>query len=319
MKFLKRSRFALIALLLLLCTLFSACNPATDPVAGTTPEGTTPAVIITTPESTTPSDSTGEGPASDAFDYNALPEYSGQLFVEVNNNTPYFGDEDYTTDSYEFYPDLDSLGRCGTVMACIGRDLMPTTGRGEIGHIHPSGWVQAYPNGTALYNRSHLIAHQLTGEDDNEKNLITGTAYFNQGGMTRFENMVADYIKETNNHVLYRVTPVFVGNELVARGVLMEAWSVEDDGDGICFNVFVYNVQPGVIIDYATGKSEILDAPDPGAGEAMDYIINKRNNKFHYPHCTGVAQMSEANKQPITATREEMIENGYSPCGTCKP
>ena len=219
---------------------------------------------------------------------------------------------------------MDRLGRCGIAMACVGRDLMPTGTRGDISDVKPTGWIQAYydvVNGGYLYNRSHLIGWQLTGEDDNKQNLITGTRSFNQLGMLPFENMVADYIKETNNHVLYRVTPVFVGNELVARGVLMEAWSVEDDGDGICFNVFVYNVQPGVIIDYATGASRLEkeDTTTPEEKPTCDYIANKNTKKFHYPTCSSVAKMSDKNKEYHTATREEMIEKGYSPCGTCKP
>ena len=219
---------------------------------------------------------------------------------------------------------MDSLGRCGIAMACVGRDIMPTGSRGDISGVKPTGWVQAsydVVNGGYLYNRSHLIGWQLTGEDDNEKNLITGTRSFNQLGMLPFENMVADYIKETGNHVLYRVTPVFVGNELVARGVLMEAWSVEDNGDGICFNVFVYNVQPGVIIDYATGVSRLENETpsNPDENPECNYIANENSKKFHEPDCRHVADMSEKNKGYYTATREEMIAMGYTPCGTCAP
>ena len=160
--------------------------------------------------------------------------------------------------SYEFYSDLDELGRCGVTEACIGRDLMPTEDRGAIGQVKPSGWQLAKydcVDGKYLYNRCHLIGYQLTAENANKQNLITGTRYLNVIGMLPFENMVADYVHETNNHVLYRVTPIFDGSDLVARGVLMEAWSVEDEGDGVCFNVYCYNVQPGVEIDYATGDN----------------------------------------------------------------
>ena len=164
--------------------------------------------------------------------------------------------------SFEEYSDLDELGRCGAAYANIGQDLMPTQKRGDISRVKPTGWRSVkydIVDGKHLYNRCHLIGYQLTAENANEKNLITGTRYMNVDGMLPFENMVADYIKETDNHVLYRVTPIFDGNDLVAQGVQMEACSVEDDGEGICFNVFVYNVQPGIEIDYATGESWLAD------------------------------------------------------------
>ena len=194
-----------------------------------------------------------------------------EAYIEVNGNIPYFTDADKTTTAYENYAPLDSLGRCGVVMACIGRELMPKADeeRGSISSVTPSGWEQAkydtaLVDGGYLYNRAHLIGWQLSAENDNEKNLITGTRYFNAGnseeqGMLLFENMVADYIKETGNHVLYRVTPVYEGNNLLAGGILMEAYSVEDNGEGICFNVYFYNVQPGIEIDYATGESRIAN------------------------------------------------------------
>ena len=193
------------------------------------------------------------------FDLTNIPNFSDTPYVEVNGNVPYFTQDDMTTDSYETYSPLDALGRCGVVMSCIGQDLMPTEERGSIGQVKPSGWQTAkydFVNGKYLYNRCHLIGFQLTGENANTCNLITGTRYMNVEGMLPFENMVADYIKETNNHVLYRVTPIFQDDELVARGVLIEAKSVEDDGDGILFCVYVYNNQPGVEIDYLTGLSK---------------------------------------------------------------
>ena len=195
------------------------------------------------------------------FDFSKIPEYSGSIFCTVNGNVPFFTEEDLVTASYETYGNLDSLGRCTTAMACVGLDIMPTEPRGDIGSVYPTGWVQrsySVVKGGYLYNRCHLIGFQLTGENANVKNLITGTRDFNNDGMLPFENMIADYIKETGNHVLYRVTPVFEGDDLLARGVLLEAYSVEDNGDavdGICFNVYAYNVQPGVIIDYATGET----------------------------------------------------------------
>jgi len=193
-----------------------------------------------------------------AASLDTLPEYSGNPYIVVNDNTPFFTEADKTTASFEQYGELDSLGRCTTAYANVGKDLMPTEKRGSIGSVKPTGWQTAkYDNvdGKYLYNRCHLIGYQLTAENANKKNLITGTRYLNVNGMLPFENMVADYIKETNNHVLYRVTPVFIGDNLVASGVLMEAESVEDNGEGILFNVYCYNVQPGIVIDYATGDS----------------------------------------------------------------
>jgi len=190
--------------------------------------------------------------------FTAIPAYSGEPYAVVNGNIPYFTDSDMTSESFEYYSDLDELGRCGTAYSSVGTDLMPTEKRGSISKVKPSGWqVSKYDfvDGKYLYNRCHLIGYQLTAENANEKNLITGTRYLNVDGMLPFENLVADYVKETENHVLYRVTPVFEGNNLVASGVLMEAESVEDAGDGVEYCVYVYNVQPGVEIDYATGEN----------------------------------------------------------------
>lgn len=187
-----------------------------------------------------------------------IPEYSGSPYVEINGNEPDFSKSDFTADSFETYSELDSLGRCGAAYANVGQDLMPTGPRSSIGQVKPTGWhTEKYDNvdGKYLYNRCHLIGYQLTAENANKKNLITGTRYLNVDGMLPFENMVVDYIHETGNHVLYRVTPVFEGNNLVASGVEMEAESVEDRGESISFHVFCYNVQPGIGIDYATGDS----------------------------------------------------------------
>lgn len=192
------------------------------------------------------------------FSLDSIPEYSGEPFVTVNDNTPYFSEDDLTVDSFEYYSDLDDLGRCGVAYACIGQDLMPTEKRGDISSVKPTGWVQHkydFIDGKVLMNRCHLIGFQLAGENANPKNLVTGTRYMNVTGMLPFENMVADYVKETNEHVLYRVTPIFDGDNLVCNGVLMEAESVEDEGKSVLYNVFVYNVQPGVEIDYATGEN----------------------------------------------------------------
>lgn len=261
-----------------------------------------------------------------------------------------------TVQCFEKYSDLDELGRCGVVYANVCIDTMPTEPRGEIGSIKPSGWhLDKYNDlidGNYLYNRCHLIAYQLTGENANEKNLITGTRYLNVQGMLGFENQVAEYVKTTNNHVLYRVTPIFEGDNLLASGVLMEAYSVEDYGRGICFCVYVYNVQPGIIIDYATGdnyrdenyvaldendttdeinntstenSSDTVDdetteaTSDNGYKTECNYILNKNTKKFHYPSCSSVDDMKENNKIYSEETREDIINNGYTPCKRCTP
>lgn len=185
-----------------------------------------------------------------------IPKYTDQIYVTINNNIPYFEEKDYTTETFEIYSKLDKLGRCGVAYANICKEIMPKKERESISDVDPTGWKQKKYDGEYLYNRCHLIGHQLAGEDANELNLITGTRCFNVKGMLPFENKVADYIKKNKkNHVLYRVTPIFEEKNLVASGVLMEAYSVEDSGKGVCFNVYVYNVQPGINIDYATGKS----------------------------------------------------------------
>ena len=201
-------------------------------------------------------------PPAETYSMENIPPYDGTPYVVLNDNQPSFTAEDMTDVSYEFYSDLDELGRCGVTEACIGRDLMPTEKRGDISSVKPTGWVQNqydFVDGKSLWNRCHLIGFQLAGENANECNLITGTRYLNVEGMLPFENLVADYVKETDNHVFYWVIPAFQGTELVARGVQMEAYSVEDSGDGVCFNVFCYNVQPGVEIDYATGDNWLAE------------------------------------------------------------
>ncbi|MEE0959016.1 MAG: DNA/RNA non-specific endonuclease [Lachnospiraceae bacterium] len=193
---------------------------------------------------------------------NNIPAYSGSPYIIVNNNVPFFDATQYNSQAFETYSELDTLGRCGVAFANVGKEIMPTGERGSIGSVKPTGWhTVKYDNvdGKYLYNRCHLIGYQLSGENANKQNLITGTRYMNVDGMLPFENMVADYVKETNNHVLYRVTPVFDGNNLVAGGVLMEAQSIEDDGSGVKFCVYCYNIQPGISIDYATGDSKVGD------------------------------------------------------------
>lgn len=201
----------------------------------------------------------GEPSTAPSVSLDSIPEFDGETaYVIINENIPFFTDEEKVTTSYEKYGALDGLGRCTVCIACVGVDIMPTEERGSIGSVKPSGWQTVkydFVSGKYLYNRCHLIGYQLTGENANKQNLITGTRFLNIEGMLPFENMIADYVKETENHVMIRVTPIFEGDNLVASGVLMEGWSVEDKGEGICFNVYAYNNQPGVIIDYATGDS----------------------------------------------------------------
>lgn len=258
-----------------------------------------------------------------------IPAFSGEPFVVINQNEPEFSAEDLVDESYEYYSPLDSLGRCGYTMACIGRDIMPTEDRESISSVKPTGWVQNkydFVDGKSLYNRCHLIGFQLTGENANERNLVTGTRYCNVEGMLPFENMVADYVKETGNHVLYRVTPVYDGEDLVARGIQMEARSVEDDGAGICFNVYVYNSQPGVVIDYATGENweEGGSAPQTDAQEseslpAVTYILNTNSMKFHNEDCSQGQSIKDSNKEMFTGDRQTLIDQGYASSGCCKP
>lgn len=294
---------------------------------------------------------TGEG--TSAFSLREIPAYSGTPYTEVNGNQPYFTEEELTTQSFETYSELDSLGRCGVAYANVGQDLMPTEPRGEIGAVKPTGWhLVKYDNvdGKYLYNRCHLIAYMLAAENANPQNLITGTRYLNVQGMLPFETKVCDYVKNTGNHVLYRVTPIFDGDNLLVDGVLMEAYSVEDAGEGICFCVFAYNVQPGIGIDYATGDNwaegsgtyqstvasvaEETPAPQPETDTAVQitpessapqesqgitYVLNTNTKKFHYPTCSSVNDMKEKNKQIYTGSREEVINMGYVPCKRCNP
>lgn len=314
-----------------------------------------------------------------------IPAYTGALCIDINHGMPGFTAQDEARGTFTQFSDLDFEGRCGTAFARIGPNTVCNEKRGDISQVHPSGWVQrkySFVDDGMLYNRSHLIAHQLCGENANEKNLITGTRTFNAVGMLYYEELVGDYVRSTGNHVLYRVTPLFAANDLVARGVQMEAKSVEDNGETIQFNVFVYNVEPGVAIDYVTGESwESSETPQvtskgsatittaaaaradkaaagsangskadgesssgsgaggagsesntsdadgagsnkassQGASEQQDYILNVKNKKFHKPDCSAASDISNANKQDFTGTRDQLIARGYSPCGICKP
>lgn len=325
--------------------------------------------------------SSGEGARSAQATIADIPAYTGALCIDINHGMPGFTAQDEARGTFMQFSDLDFEGRCGTAFARIGPDTVSNEKRGDISQVHPSGWVQrkySFVDDGMLYNRSHLIAHQLCGENANEKNLITGTRTFNAVGMLYYEELVGDYVRSTGNHVLYRVTPLFAANDLVARGVQMEAKSVEDNGEAIQFNVFVYNVEPGVAIDYVTGESwESSETPQvtskgsatittaaaaradkaaagsvngskadgesssgsdasssgndagdgagrnsassQGASEQQDYILNVKNKKFHKPDCSAGPDISSANKQNFTGTRDQLIARGYSPCGICKP
>lgn len=334
MKTQKRFALQFFALLLSLLMLLSSCTlPELDGGGETT---TTQDQESSTPdneESSTPDDeesSTPDGGNDDpaplevpaltkpVFDLSSIPAYTDTATHVVNGNVPYFTENQYTTTSYEYYSPLDSLGRCGVVVACLGQDLMPTENRGSISHIYPTGW-QTYTSADGeknnFYERSHLIGFQLSGEDANRSNLISGTYNLN-GVMQYYEDMVANYINTTNNHVLYRVTPIFEGNNLLASGVHMEAYSVEDNGTGISFNIYIYNVQTDYDIDYATGEFELSE--DALIANAT-FVINKRNKKFHEVDCSSVLDMKESNKEYTTKTYEELIAEGYIPCGSCKP
>lgn len=243
-----------------------------------------------------------------------IPAYSGEAYVELNNNVPNFSSSDKKRkDAFEIYSDLDIHGRCGVAYANICKELMPTKEREDISQIHPSGWQS-----NMGWERCHLIGFQLAGENANEKNLITGTHYFNVTGMLPFENKVRDYAE--NGHVLYRVTPVYTGKNFVANGVQMEGWSVEDGGKSICFNVFVYNVQPGKTIDYKYGYvTDNEDDNHTDSSEGYTYVLNTNTKKFHYSSCSSVSDIDPDHKQKFTGKREELIEQGYVPCKRCNP
>ncbi len=271
-----------------------------------------------------------------------IPEYSGIPYVVINDNIPSFNKYELTTKGYETYASLDSFGRCGGAVASCGKEIMPSANeeRGSISSVKPSGWVQAqydWVSGKYLYNRCHLIGWQLSAENVNKRNLITGTRYMNTEGMLPFENMVADYIRETGNHVAYRITPIYDGNDLVASGVQMEAYSVEDGGEGICFNVYCYNVQPGVKIDYSTGRSwasggstettkkpvavqttkEYVETTKQQNVITGQYVLNTSSKKIHKTSCHHINKMSEKNKKSYSGSLDNLYFQGYTTCGTC--
>lgn len=324
----------LITLLLTAVVLLSSCSlGATKQAIQSQPKASPTATATPTPAPT-------EAPLY-ALSLDDIPAYAGEAVIALNNNVPGFTDTELTTEAFEIYSNLDSLGRCGVAYANVCKEIMPSEERGAIGQVKPSGWHTIrydFIDGMYLYNRCHLIAYQLAGENANEKNLITGTRYLNTQGMLTFENKTADYVEATGNHVLYRVTPVYVGNNPLALGVQMEAKSVEDGGAGLSFNVFCYNVQPGVGIDYATGDSwadgslcgkapagtepPAVAAPEAQAANTSSdttYILNINTKKFHYPSCSSVNDMKEKNKREFTGDRDAIIAQGYVPCRRCNP
>lgn len=324
-------RLKIFTLLLSIALIFSACgvslqssgNETTTEVISLTTTETTE--TISTTEATVTTTTTPPATEKDnsyTLSLESIPEFSGRAYIVLNNNTPTFTSEEITKNCFERYSNLDSLGRCKRAYACLGRETMPKEERGEIGMIKPSGWrTQKYDcvEGKYLYNRCHLIGFQLSGENANDKNLITGTRYLNIEGMLPFENMVADYIKETNNHVMYRVTPIYEKDNLVCKGVQMEGYSVEDNGDGICFNVFCYNAQPSIKIDYATGESFLIAQTTNQNADANEetYVLNTKSKKIHHENCSSVKNMAEKNKKSFTGSLDELFKNGYSECGIC--
>lgn len=337
---LKLRKTAAIAIceLLAIATIFTGC--ASTNLSGTEGAGHAAGAVVAGEDSsgTLGSKDKVDKPQEDLVNNNsyvsldAIPAYDGKAYVAVNNNEPFFTDSDMTTTAFENYSDLDSLGRCGVAYANICKDIMPTEERGKIGMIKPSGWHTVKYDvikDRYLYNRCHLIGYQLAGENANSKNLITGTRYLNVEGMLPFENLVADYVNNTGNHVLYRVTPMFSGSNLVANGVLIEAKSVEDNGGGILFNVYCYNVQPGVGINYENGDSWLdgttgsassgsdtsaveNSAADSSNSETMVHIT-ATGKKYHRAGCRTLK------KSDTEVTLDEAKSMGLSPCGICNP
>ena len=246
-----------------------------------------------------------------------IPAYQGEPSVQINGGVPEFDESELTTESFEKYGALDKRGRCTMAVANLSVDTQPggSESRGDISAVHPSGWKSGQG-----WERCHLIGWQLSGENDNPKNLVTGTHYMNVDGMLPYENQVAYYIEETGNHVLYSVRPAFAGKNMVCSGVQMQARSVEDDGEGVSFNVFCFNVSPGREINYKTGEVTVTDEEQAAANVfERGYVLNRNTMRFHYPSCSSVASMAEHNKEYDETSREELIEAGYEPCGNCEP
>lgn len=346
----KRSLILILALLIAISALFTSCNGPGGSSANQMDDvffdDDIPVLDTKGDKKTDKNNGNSTSGSNSGGNTNAtianVGEYSGKPYVVLNANKPEFDDNELITDSYEVYSNLDHLGRCGFTMACIGRDIMPTEERGDISSVKPTGWINNrydtdVVDGGYIYNRCHLIGFQLTGENANKQNLITGTRYMNLEGMLPFENMVADYVKETGNHVIYRVTPIFKGNNLLASGVQIEAYSVEDSGEGICFNIYAYNVQPGITIDYATGDNWVdgeqpggnenggggsntgTEAPDNTQDADYDYVLNTKSKKIHLPECSSVPTISEGNRANYSGSLDNLVDQGYTGCGNCKP
>ena len=367
-----------VVLIIILSCIFAAvsCGGADPmPVSSAAPESTAPESTAPEIETTAGNEDTSAAADTSAAvpsepettsDYGihterpagfTIPVYAGEDVIELDGNRPRFADTDLITEEFIEFSELDTLGRCGCAAACIGRGLLPTVERGQIGMVRPSGWQLAkydFIDGKYLFNRCHLIAYELCGVNDDVRNLITGTRSLNINGMLPIENRIADYVANTGNHVCYRVTPWFEGDDLVASGVQMEAYSVEDHGEAICLNVFCFNVQQGVVIDYLTGENAldadwaaaVSEAPSSVSSSAPEesaaissseskeqeeqsvtsspgvtYILNTNpeSKRFHYPYCDSVKKMNKENKWEFTGTREEAISMGYVPCGNCRP
>ena len=353
-----RVRTALVALLVAMALALGGCASDGADRAQQDQQSAAPSQEQTQEQSATDGSQSASSDvaAPTSFNLASVSAYDGAPSVEVNGNVPFFTADDIAyaeaNPGFERYSDQDDLARCGVAMACIGPETMPAKGeeRGSIGMIKPSGWHVAtydFVDGRYLYNRCHLLGWQLSAENDNLYNLITGTRAMNADGMLPYENQVNDYVDATGNHVLYRVTPVFVDDELVARGVLMEARSVEDDGAGLAFNVWCYNAQPGVAIDYVDGNSwedasvgaSVNNGAAAAGGEAAtapaeeqvsesvalaeaaqsDYVLNTNSMKFHRPTCASIEKMSAKNRQDFHGIRDDVIAQGYDPCKNCNP
>lgn len=344
----KDKSFMRILICAVMMSFFFGCTYSVNESSTEQTEEVTEGQSVEVSDKTDTSETTTESSVGTELVY---PEYSGEAYVELNDNIPFFKDEEKNSkDAFESYSNLDRLGRCGVAFANICPKLMPTEERGSIGDVRPSGWQTVkYPDlieDNYLYNRSHLIAYSLAGENANEKNLFTGTRFLNQEIMQIFELRVLNYVRDTGNHVLYRVTPVFEGSNLLASGVQMEAWSVEDSGKRVCFNVYCYNVQPGIEIDYATGESKVTDDIDVAGtddtteektvettegntletksvggsdfeNQEMTFILNTNSKKIHLPDCRSVGDMAEHNKEECVSTLNELKGRGYTPCGRC--
>ena len=344
------SAACLAGVFLMLVTTFSGCKSVEAY------EQVSVAKIEKVQEETEEKTQQSEQKENELFTLAMVPEYSGNAYVDINDDVPFFSEDELTEEPFQEYWPLDELGRCTGAYACIGPDSLPTEARESASTIEPTGWQSVkYENidGGYLYNRCHLIGYQLTGQSTNERNLITGTRYMNVEGMLPFENSVQMYVEGTGNHVLYRVRPYYNGDDLLAAGVLMEAKSIEDPLVQFC--AFCYNVQPGIEIDYATGFSaakentdseevlSIVSEPETGDNESVTrsveaetvededeeetskepaditYVLNTNTKKFHMPYCSSVKDMKEKNKKETTMSREEIISQGYQPCKRCNP